>query len=415
VSDFVYKAAKTDGSQVKGRISAASKAAAMTQLRRQGMLPVSLELDTDAPPVSKAGQSANGWRVRFRKGDRINLGKKQQLNFTRELATMLRAGLALDKALQVLLRMSREPAMQKVVQDLLDGVKSGKGFSQALAVHRQSFGDFYINIVRAGEASGQLAAILARLAEHMERARQLRDSVVSALIYPLILLTVAVLSVFIMLAFVVPQFEALFEDMGEGLPMATRLVVAAGDFVAHYWWGFMLALLVVLVVIDQVPRSESGRQWRDRSLLSLPWLGAVLKNAEAARFSRTMGTLLGSGVSMLESITIAVDTIGNVHIRRSLSRMQSGIKQGGTMTAQMEKSGLFSPLAIQMVQVGEESGKLDQMLLDLAAIIDNEVRTGVKRVITILEPLLILVLGALIAGIILAILMGIMSVNEMVG
>ncbi|SEP88711.1 general secretion pathway protein F [Ectothiorhodospira magna] len=407
--EFTYRAIQADGRQIRGTISAASRALALSELQRQGIMPLQLE----SGPSGSARPPTEGLLARLgRRRDRIT--PQQILGLTRDLATMLRAGLPLDRALQVLGRMSRDPALTRLLTEWLEGVKAGKGLSQALEPRQALLGDFYINMVRAGEAGGQLATALSRLAEHLEQSRQLRASVVSALTYPAILMVVAALSVFIMLAFVVPQFEALFDDMGDGLPLATQIVVALGDLAAEGWWAFMLLLLALLIAIDRIPRSEAGRLWLDRQWLALPWIGQVIRTLETARFARTMGTLLGSGVSMLESLKIAVDTVGNRHLRGALADMPARIKQGGAMTAAMEPTGLFSPLAIQMIQVGEESGKLEPMLLELARVQDDEVQAGVKRVVSILEPVLILVLGIVIAGIILAILMGIMSVNELV-
>lgn len=416
MADYGYEAIDRDGRRSSGRVSASSNGDAVIQLRRQGLTPLEVLPVEDLAVRGRAPApgGASGL-LRFGRRAKGRIKPVRILEMTRELATMLRAGLPLDRSLKVLMEMAPDAFVRTMLEDLIEHVKAGKGLSQALAGHSGVFSDFYVNMVRAGEASGQLGLVLTRLAEHLERARILRNSVVSALIYPLILLVVALLSVFVMLAFVVPQFESLFEDMGDGLPAATQFVVAAGEMVAEYWWAMLLTLLVVLLGADQLQRSERGRMWRDRQMLRFPWLGAVIRDTEISRFVRTMGTLLGSGVSMLESIRIAVETVGNGFMREQLHGLVPKVKQGGRFTDGMDETRLFSPLAVQMAQVGEETGRLDEMLLDLARVIDDEVQTGVKRVISILEPVLILVLGAIIAGIILSILLGIMSVNQLVG
>ncbi len=308
--------------------------------------------------------------------------------------------------------MAQKPAVHAIVEDLLKSVKAGKGFSQALQTYQSLFGEFYINMVRSGEAGGQLGEVLARLAEHLERMRALRESVVSALIYPAILVVVAALSVVLMLGFVVPQFETLFQDMGEALPLPTRIIVALGHFVGDWGWALLLLVVVVVAMVRHWLRSAAGQQWRDRTLLGLPVLGAVVHKFEITRFARSMGTLLGNGVPVVLAVKIAAATMVNAGLRAAIEGVEPAIKQGQRMAEALEASGLFTPLALNMVKLGEETGRLDAMLLELAQIYDAEVQAGVKRALTLIEPLLILGMGGVIAGIIVSILMGILSVNE---
>ena len=326
---------------------------------------------------------------------------------------MLRAGLPLDRALRIQVGMSAKPSLGGLLEDLLKAVKSGKGLSQALAPHRPLFGDFYINMVRSGEAGGHLGEVMERLAEHLERLRALRESVVSALIYPAILVVVAVISVVLMLGFVVPQFETLFADLGEGLPMPTRMIVALGHLIGD--WGWLLALLAVggVWLARRWLGSDDGRQWRDERMLRLPVLGTVVRKYEITRFARSLGTLLGNGVPIVTAVGIANDTMGNRRLRAAMEGIAPTIKQGGRLADALEETGLFTPLALNMVRLGEETGGLDAMLLELARVHDGEVQAGVKRALTLVEPLLILTLGAVIAAIIVSILMGILAVNEL--
>ena len=268
-------------------------------------------------------------------------------------------------------------------------------------------------MVRSGEASGNLARVLTELGEYLERKRALRASVVSALTYPLILFVVAALSVIIMLGFVVPEFEALFEDMGESLPLLTRAIVALGDLVASWGWT-LLALTVFLAWwLRRWLKQQQGVIWRDRQALTLPLIGRIVVKYEVARFSRSLGTLLQNGVAMLKAVDIAVATVGNTLVRRSLSDLAPVIKRGGRLSQSLD-SRIFSPVAMQMIRVGEESGNLDAMLLELAKVHESDVESDIKRMLALLEPALILGMGGVIAVIIMGILMGILSVNTLV-
>ena len=268
-------------------------------------------------------------------------------------------------------------------------------------------------MVRAGEAGGQLADVLTRVGEHLERFRQLREGVVSAMIYPMILVVVALLSVFLLLTFVVPQFESLFEDMGDALPLPTAIIVAAGHFLGDWWW--LLALLVAWLVWGwrRYVHTDRGRHWKDRKLLALPLIGDLIRKYEVTRFSRSMGTLLGGGVSIVQAVRIAAQTVANSPLRQALEGVAPFIKKGGRMADALTETGLFTPLALNMVRLGEETGRLDTMLLELARVHDAEVQAGIKRALTLIEPILILTLGVLIAAIIVSILLGILSVNDL--
>lgn len=417
VAEFAYRAASTDGGFVEGRLAAASREEALRQLRAKGMTPVRLDevseaaapLAGSAPAQAAAKSSA---RPRFLSRQK-RPGFAEVHGLTAELSVMLRAGLPLDRALRVLIGMSGNPGLVAIIEDLLKSVKAGKGLSQALTAHQALFGDFYISMVRSGEAGGQLAAVLAQLAEHLERVKALRESVISALIYPAILVVVAVLSVILLLGFVVPQFETLFDDLGDGLPLPTRIIVSAGHLVADWGWLLTLVAVAVVLLLRRWLASPAGRARRDAWLLRLPVLGSIARKYEITRFARSMGTLLGNGVPIVTALRIASDTMGNQCLRSAIDGVAPAIKQGGRMADALERSGLFTLLALNMVRLGEETGRLDAMLLEVARVHDAEVQAGVKRALTLVEPILILTLGVVIAAIIVSILMGILSVNEL--
>ncbi len=397
MTEFHYKAVAQDGTQRDGVIDVPGPEFVATRLRAQGL--TLLRLEEDFASVTDS--------------ERAVLSRRELLSFTTELAVMLRAGLPLDKSLKVLIDMADQASSRLLLSDLLKSVKAGKSLSASIEVYEDSFGGFYISMIRAGEASGQMSAVLDRLVEYLEQAKANRDTVTSALLYPAILMFVAVLSVAFMLGFVVPQFEALFSDMGDALPAITRFVIGLGDFLAAWGWVLFFFAAILGWILRQWLASETGTEALDRWMLQLPLVGNIIFEFEIAKFARALGTLLVNGVSMLKAISIAVDTVDNKIIRESLQILAPTVKAGRSISSSLEEQTLFTPMVVQMIRVGEESGNLDKMMLELAKVFDDHVQSGVKRGLTLLEPLLILSMGVMIALIIIAILMGIMSVNDL--
>ena len=391
---FSYKAVGRDGKAQQGVIEADALDLATRQLRARGLTPLKIQ-EGDGQEQAKPPT------------------RQEVLSMTSELSVLLRAGLPLDRALKVLIDMDGQPRMRAVLSELLKAVKGGKSLSLALQPYDTIFGSFYLSMVRAGEASGQLSSVLERLVEHLESAKATRDSIVSALIYPAIFLVVAVLSVVVMLGFVVPQFETLFNDMGEALPAMSKAVIAAAEFIKA--WGLLLGILVAVLglVIQRWAVSEQGKTVLDTRHLALPIAGNIAFEYEMAKFARTVGTLLGNGVSLLKAIQIANETVGNLPLREGLDVLPAAVKAGKRMSVALEETKMFTPMVIQMTRVGEESGRLDDMMLELASVFEDHVASGVKRLLTLLEPVLILTMGFIIALIIISILMGILSVNDL--
>lgn len=426
---FNYKAVDPTGGMDVGTISARDIVAAQQQLKAQRLTPILVEpasVSRALAPRSKAQASqaledpeaARALLSRVGKPARKVRAKKRVdredvLRFTSEMAVLLKAGLPLDRAIRVQIDSAAEGAQKALLQELLASLKGGKALSVGLEARADVFSHFYISMVRSGEASGNLAGVLAELASYLERSKAVRGSVVSALIYPAILAVVAALSIFIMLGFVVPEFEALFEDMGDALPLLTRVIVGLGDIVAVWGWVLLVLSSVGVWWIRRWFATPQGRYWADLRGLTLPLMGSITLKYEVARFARTMGTLLHNGVAMLRATDIAVGTVGNSLVRASLVEMPQTIKRGGRLSQALDER-IFSPVALQMVRVGEESGSLDTMLLELAHVYEGEVEGEVKRALTLLEPALILGMGGIIAIIIMGILMGILSVNTLV-
>ena len=397
---FSYKAIGRDGKSLSGVIEAEGLELASRQLRCQGFTLLKLE----------AGGELN---TRADRAAGKPPGRQDVLSMTSELAVLLRAGLPLDRALKVLIDMASLPQMHQLLSEMLSAVKGGKPLSQAMQAHGQLFGTFYISMVRSGEASGQLSAVLDRLVEYLENAKTTRDSVLSALIYPAILLVVSVLSIVLMLGFVVPQFQTLFEDMGEALPLITRLVVDAAEFIKSWGWLMILLVAGVAIYLRRWAATEGGRTSLHRRLLKMPLAGGIIFEFEVSKFARTVGTLLGNGVSLLKAISIAIDTVDNRVIKEALQVLPPAVKAGKRMSVALADTGMFSPMVIQMTRVGEESGSLGEMMLELAKVFDGHVQSGVKRGLALLEPVLILGMGFIIAVIIISILLGILSVNDL--
>lgn len=396
---FYYRAVARDGRTVDGTLEATGQELASRQLRARGLTLLSLQPDAAGSAVARSRGRAPT--------------RQDVLAMTTELAVLLRAGLPLDRSLKVLIDMAAVPSMGALLADVLKSVKDGKALSVALEPYSDLLGRFYLSMVRSGEASGEMSLVLDRLVAHLEEAKANRESVISALIYPAILLVVAVLSIVVMLGFVVPQFETLFNDMGEALPALTRGVITAADFVKGWYWLILVLLVGGFLWLRSWLRSEEGRKRWHRRLLSLPLAGNIVFEFEMARFARSLGTLLGNGVPLLRAIDIAIETVGNVVLRDALGTLLPAVKSGQRMSVSLEETKMFTPMVIQMTRVGEESGALDTMMLELAKVFEDHVQAGVKRSLTLLEPVLILTMGAIIAVIIIAILMGILSVNDL--
>ena len=404
--EFLWRAAHADGQAAEGRTEAAAEADVLRQLRERGLTPIRVQPAGQAEGAALAGPRPRAARGPVKPADVLSL--------TSELAIMLRAGLALDAALRVLIDMSHKPSVRAMLEKVLEDVKGGAPFSRALAAHQAHFGDFYINMIRSGEVSGQMPQVLDRLAGHMQRLRALRESVVSATLYPAILLGVAVLSLVGMLGFVVPQFEKLFKGMGDALPMPTRVVMLLGQGFRHYGLALGLGAAALGWLAWRWLRTPAGRQWWQARLIALPVLGPIVRKYQLTLFARSLGTLLDNGVPLLAALHISVETVTHQALRQALAKMAPLVKEGSRIVPAMRATGVFEPLAINLVRVGEETGRVGTMMNELAAILDRDVETGIKRGLTLLEPALILALGLLIAAIIVSILLGIISVNDLV-
>ncbi len=400
---FAYKAVNQSGEVIEGQLDAADQKTVVEMLHTQGHIPIRAdEVGTTTRRSTRVGIR----RVR-------RLSERTVAELTRQLAVLLTAGLELDRALTVLIDIAEEPAIEALLQRVQGRVHGGGSLSEAIAAEREVFSRLYVNMVRAGETAGALDLVLRRLAEYMERSLALRESVKSALIYPSILIAVAALSIIVLVVFVLPRFAVLFEDMGAALPWSTQAVMAVGEFARHWGW-LVLVVLVVLVLAARraLATPQVRRRWH-AWMLDAPLLGALVARIEVARFSRTLSTLLGNGVPMLTALAGVKETLGNTVMASAMDRVEEHLKQGRGLAQPLAETGVFPKQAVHMVRVGEETGKLEEMLERVADVYDREVQITIARLLALLEPALILGLGVVVAGIVLSLLMAIMSINDL--
>lgn len=402
--NFYYKAITRDGIEDEGEMMAASSAIVIQRLQESGRIPIVAEERRESRATAKTGA---------KKSRRRKPGRPDVAGFTRSLASLLSSGAPLDRALAIMLDVEDEEATRQLIESIQTSVRGGAALSVAMQDQGDVFGGFYISMIRAAEVSGTLPEGLERLLDYLERSRELREKVTSALIYPTILLVVAGLSVVILLTLVVPQFRPIFEEMGSALPLATRLVLTISDAIASFWW---LAVLIGVLAVLGSKRwlADAGNRFKlDALLLRLPLVGDLVSAAETAKFSRSLGTLLRNGVPVLQSLEIGRDTLSNRAMANSVATAADNLKEGGELSTTLEEQAVLPKLAIQMIKVGEESGNLDKMMLRIAKVYDGEVSIKVQRLLALLEPALIIGLGILIAAIIMSILVGVISINDL--
>ncbi len=401
---FHYKAATSAGEVLEGDMEAADRGDVVRKLQAQGHVPIRAE------PLE--GLEARGAKRAPLLG-RKRLGRRDVEVFTLELATLLRAGLSVDKALNIMGEIESPGPQRELVLELQRDVRGGMAFSEALAQRENLFSRFYVNIVRAGELSGSMDQSLSRLSRFLEDARELRKEVGNALLYPVILVFVALLSIAVILGVVVPQISAVFEDSGQALPWFTNVVIGVGGFIQNYGWIIALLLAGGFIIARQQAKDPEVRRRWDGFLLKLPLIRTLIAEIEAARFMRTLGTLIENGVNLLEALTISREVVSNAAIAGRLKALSSRVREGQGLSRPLMEANVFPSLASHLVRVGEETGSVDVMLLHLAAIYEREVQNTVKRMVTLLGPILILGLAVFIAFIMFALVVPILSINDL--
>ena len=401
---FEYKAVAPSGETVRGTMEALSEDMVISKLQESGNIPLS------ANAAGEGGFSLDSLSLKKR-----GMNVREVGQFTQQLATLLGAGLPLDRSLHVLLELSENERIKQTVTDIRDQVREGGSLSDALDAQHGSFSRLFINMVRAGEIGGSLDKTLDRLADYLERSKDLKDSVVSAMIYPVMLMVLAGGSLVLLLVYVIPQFTPIFEELGGDLPMITKIVLFAGSILQNFWWGLIGLTFVGTVMFRRMLANPEKRLRWDTRVLGMRWVGDLVAKMEIARLTRTLGTLLVNGVPLLAGLSIARNVMTNSLLRQNVEETAQQVKTGGSLAHNLAESGHFPRLALQMVSVGEETGQLDVMLLKVADTYDKEVRYTIDRLLAVFTPVVTLLMAVLIGTIVMSVLMAIMSINELVG
>jgi len=401
---FRYKAVTPTGDPIEGEMDARSREEVISKLQDGGNIPL------DAREAASGGGAVFSGLFR-----RKAMAGPQLVSFTQQLATLLGAGQPLDRALQILIDLPEDEDARKMIERIRETVRGGAALSTALEQQHGVFSRLYVNMVRAGEVSGSLQGTLKRLAEYMERSRAVRDSVISAMIYPAILLVMVLGALVLLLTYVVPQFVPLFEDMGAELPFITKFVLALGNFFQSFWWALLGAVVLFATWMQrQLANPETRVEW-DRRLLESRLFGGLVAKLETARLTRTLGTLLGNGVPLLTGLSIARNVLGNLVLVQAVDAASEDVKSGGGLGYGLGKSKRFPRMALQMIAVGEESGELDPMLMRVADTFDTEVKNTIDRLLAALVPALTIFMAVVVAFIMLAILLPILDLSSKIG
>ncbi len=401
---FRYKAVTPEGKVVEGTLEAVDQETVLARLQEQGQLPIKVFSGEDT-----GGLLSREIRLPWK---RKKVPQKDLLIFTQELSTLVKAGLTLDRSLSVLSDLTENAYLAEVVSELLREIKGGKALSDALGAHPRVFPKVYVNMVRAGEVGGALDQILERLEDYLEGADELRSYLISSMIYPCILVVVAIGSIIIMMTVVIPQFADIFENAGAPVPLPMMVLLVLSGFLTGFWWLILLVIGGGAYWIYSRLKTEEGRLNWDRQLLKLPVVGSVLQKLEVSRFSRTLGTLLQSSVPLIQSINLVKEIVENQAIASTMESIKSGVKKGEGLTRPIREAEIFPPFALHLLAVGEETGRLDDMLLQIADSYDRDLRRSLQRLVALLEPAIILVMGLIIGVMVVSMLYSIFSIND---
>jgi general secretion pathway protein F len=399
MATFFFRAVAFDGKMRTGRLNCDTDKLVARELRKQGLTPVYIGVAPKKSRELKLPAFASGRR-------------RDVLFFTQELSTLLNASVPLDRALAITAELTERPSFRVIVLDVLRVLKGGKPLADSLATHPAYFSDLFVNMVRAGEASGALAVVFQRLSEFERSRDELRNYIISAMIYPALLCLVGLASVVILLTFVVPRFAALFEDSHMEMPLPTKVMLQASNIVQTWWWVVALVIAAIVIAFRLYVGTVKGRLKWDQFRLKLPLLGDALLKAETARFARAMATLVSNTVPLVQCISISGAILNNRFIARGLEAVSQGVKRGEGIAAPLTKVGVFPPLAGHLLTVGEETGRLDAMFTRMADIYEDDTRAAIKRFTAIFEPVVILVMSVIVGGFILSILVAITSIND---
>lgn len=392
---FSYRGTDIQGTIMEGAIEAPDQQAAIDRLKNSGIIPLKVFLPGKGLKSSLTLKSAKG----------------DVLSFSSELMALLEAGLPLDRSLNILAGIAESKQNQAVIQDILKSIREGGSFSDALLKHPKVFSRLYVNMIRAGEAGGILVEVLEKLNEFLESTKELKEQVLTSMIYPIILVSTGGLSIIILLTYVLPKFSVIFSELGSSLPLSTQILLSVSQGLKTYWWICLVLFILGGILFRVYIKSEQGRYYWDRLKLAL--MGDIIRKLETARFCRTLGTLLKSGVPLLQALKNARDVVTNQSIVLALENISQGIKEGKGISLLLSKANVFPPLALSMIKVGEETGQLDKMLMQVAVTYEKSLRVSIKRFVGFIEPAMILGMGLVIGFIVLSMLMAIFSMTDL--
>lgn len=419
---FYYQAVSQTGEMQFGELLAPEQRAVILHLQHTGLIPVKIS----NVPLARDKQKQKTrpfWKTRskakpdsrdgfFLSALRSKVQLKDLVGFSENLSVLLAAGIPLNRSLQIVQELTVKRHFQAIIKDLTTKIREGQAFWQALQAYSTVFPPIFVNMVRAGEAGGVLEEVLSKLAEYLRSIQELKEYLLSASIYPAVLTLTASGSIAVLLIFVVPKFAAIFADMGIAMPLATKIMLGLGVFLQHYWWILLLLALGLFAAGRYVLQSPRGRSKWDQIKINLPLIGQLLKKIELVRFTRTLGTLLASGVSILTAMNVVQGVVSNQVLKGALQEVYQELKQGSLLSRALSKRNIFPNLASQMAGVGEETGELSIMLLKIADIYDKEVKTAIKNLTALFEPMIILIMGLLIGAMVVSMLLAIFSVNS---
>ena len=424
IMEFEYKASTFEGKVRQGKIIARDEKSAVAKIHAQGLIPLSVFLPgsgakTSRTPKLSAPAGGSDLKKAFSRlaAFKLGLGRKVKtkdlIMFSEHLSTMLKAGITLNKCMVILADLTENKTFAKIIKDVHNQIREGSSLYQALEKHPAVFPGVFVNMVRAGESGGVLDLVLKRVSEFLTEIQELKDYLVSSMIYPAILGFTAVGSILVMLIVVVPRFAEIFSDMGVELPMATAVMLAAGNFLQAYWWVLIAFAGLCFFMFRYFISTPGGRDWWDRFKLGIPLVGPILLKVEIARFSKTLGTLLASGVSILAAMNIVKGVVVNSSLKMSLDQVYDDLKQGRMLSGSLERHRVFPSLAVNMLGVGEESGNMPEMLEKVGDMYDKDLKGAIKSFTSLFEPMVILVMGLVIGAMVVSMLLAIFSLNEL--
>ena len=402
---YQYKAVTPAGEVQEGVLEASSTPAAVARLQSMGMIPIRAE----EAGAAKVSVPASARKPLF---SRKGISENDIGILTRELATLLKAGLPLDRSFEILINLAANPRVAELIGKIRNDVRGGASLSKALEAQKGVFTRFYVNMIRAGEAGGSLPTVLLRLAEYMERAKALRDNITASLTYPAFLAVISVIAVVVLLGAVVPRFKPIFAGAGKAVPAMTQVVIFAGDALRNYWFPMLLLLSLIAYVVARRLRDPEVKYRMDRRAVTAPVVGDLFAKVEMSRFSRTLGVLLANGVTLVSALNIVRETMSNTWLAEAVGNVARELKEGRGLGRPMMETGRFPMLAVHMIQVGEETGRLDDMLMQVAETYDREVEVAIRKALALLQPVMIVAMALVIGFIIIAILSAMLSVYD---